>query len=168
MALPVLFFLVAVTVIHLTAPPANVHAQTQIKPSQIYPAHMDAKAQIHEALLTAGMQHRRVLVNFGSNSCQDCQVLNQYLHTYHNSSVLKRNYVPVYINVGSNFDQNANIARDYGITLQKGVPALVVLDKPGHALSTPQSGEFANLRKQGSAPVTAFLEKWKPLPASAP
>lgn len=151
--------------IRLTAPVPGIHSQT--KPPT-FPYHVDAKAQIHKALLTAAMQHRRVLVNFGSNSCQNCLLLSTYLHNSRNFYLIKHNYVLVNINVGSNFDQNADIARDYSITLTKGVPALVVLDKPGHVVSAPQSGKFTNLRKQGSASVTAFLEKWKPPPASAP
>lgn len=146
----------------VTIPLAGIHAQ--VKPP-IYPHHMDPKAQIHEALLTAAMQHRRVLVNFGTNSCGSCRLLNTYLHESRNFYLLKYNYVLVYVNVGPGFHQHADIAKDYGLNLTQGVPTLAVLDRPGHMVG---SAQFPNLRKQGSAPVTAFLKKWKPAPATAP
>jgi len=103
-----------------------------------------------------------VLVNFGTNSCQNCTVLNRYLRDSANFRLIKNNYVLVDVNVGANFDQNADIARDYGITLKKGVPALAVIERPGHVVSAQSHVEFSDPQKQGPSAVSAFLEKWKP------
>jgi hypothetical protein len=59
------------------------------------------------------------------------------------------------------YDANLDIARKYGIPLEKGVPALAVLDEHGVLLYSQAGGEFEKMRHMESATVTAFLTTWK-------
>lgn len=97
------FSLSAMGATHLATSLPGTYAQISPPP---YPYHADTKAQIHHAFITAGLEGKRVLINFGANSCQKCKLFDTYLDNYENSSLLKYDYVLVNVNVGDDFDQN--------------------------------------------------------------
>jgi thioredoxin 1 len=127
----------------------------------IYPDPDQAKTDLAAALKTAASTHKRVIVDFGGNWCGDCQVLDIYFHNPENRPILESNYVLVHVNVG-HYDANLDIAKRYGIPLEKGVPALVVLSDTGKVLLSQKSGEFEKMRKMEANSVTSFLVQWKP------
>jgi thioredoxin 1 len=132
---------------------------------QIYPAPEQASADLAAALKLAAAQHRRVILDFGGNWCPDCQVLDSYMRDATNRPILESSYVLVHINIGQ-MDQNLDIAARYEIPLNKGVPALAVLDRGGKLLYSQKTGEFEPMRRMESSAVTQFLERWKPGSAS--
>ena len=127
----------------------------------IYADPAQAKGDLEAALKKAAATHKRVLVDFGGNWCGDCQVLDIYFHNPENRPILDANYVLVHINVGR-YDANLDLAEKYGIPLQKGVPALVVLNDKGKVLYSQKSGEFEAMRRMQPSTVTSFLVQWKP------
>ena len=127
----------------------------------IYPDPAQAKTDLANALKQAAATHKRVLIDFGGNWCGDCQVLDIYFHNPENRPILDSNYVLVHINVGR-YDANLDLAEKYGIPLQKGVPALVVLNDKGKVLYSQKSGEFEAMRRMQPSTVTSFLVQWKP------
>jgi thioredoxin 1 len=133
----------------------------------IYPAPERANADVAAALESAAASHRRVIVDFGGNWCPDCHVLDLYFHDATNKPILEANYILVHVNIGR-ADQfhtrdipNHDIAERYRIPLDKGVPALVVLDTDGTLLYSQTSGEFEAMRHMQTDAVTEFLTKWK-------
>jgi thiol:disulfide interchange protein len=142
------------------APPA--HAAARI----IYPAPEQASADLAAGLKTAAAEHKRVILDFGGNWCGDCQVLDIYFHDPANKPLLDANYVLIHINIGlTGIDTNKNIAQRYQIPLEKGVPALAVLDQHGKLLYSQRTGEFESMRRMESSAVTSFLLQWKPAKA---
>jgi thioredoxin 1 len=127
---------------------------------QIYPASAEAPAEIQAALAKAGHQHKRVILDFGGNWCGDCRALDTYFHRSPNSSLLSSHYILVDVNIGR-MDQNLDIAKKYGVPLERGVPALAVLDSRGHVLYSQKNGEFEAMRTMDPSSVTKFLELWK-------
>ena len=127
----------------------------------IYPDPSVAKTEIREALQRARAQHKRVILDFGGNWCGDCQVLDIYFHDPANKSLLEENFELVDINIGR-YDANQDIAARYGIPLQRGVPALVVLSPEGKVLLAQTHGEFESMRHLQSSDLTKFLNEWKP------
>jgi thioredoxin 1 len=126
----------------------------------IYPDGDRAPADLAAALHAAATTHRRVIVDFGGNWCGDCHVLDMYFHDARNAPILEANYVLVHINVGRR-DQNLDIAARYQIPLEKGVPALAVLDTHGRLIYSQRTGEFEAMRGMQSNAVTDFLLEWK-------
>jgi thioredoxin 1 len=59
-------------------------------------------------------------------------------------------------------DENVDIAQKYKVPLQKGVPALAVLNENGGLLFSQQTGQFEAMRRMEPAAVTQFLVQWKP------
>jgi thioredoxin 1 len=129
-------------------------------PREIYPDPSKAKADIAAALKAAAATHKRVILDFGGNWCGDCIVLDMYFHNEQNRPILEANYVLVQINVGY-YDANLDLAVRYNIPLQKGVPALAVLNSNGKLLYSQTGGEFEKMRQMNSSSVTAFLTHWK-------
>lgn len=138
--------------IGLRAPAAERH---------IYPAPEQAPADLAAALKNAASQHRRVILDFGGDWCTDCQVLDIYLHDSNNAPILDAGFVLVHINIGER-DRNLDIAQRYGIPLNKGVPAMAVLDSSGKLLYSQKAGEFEAMRHMESSAVMQFLQRWKP------
>lgn len=127
----------------------------------IYPEPTQARADIASALQTAAATHKRVLLDFGGNWCDDCQALNIYFHDDNNRQLLEKNFVLVDINIGRE-DANLDIAREYGVPIAKGVPALAVLSPDGKLLYSQRNGEFEAMRRMESSSVTSFLVQWRP------
>ena len=127
----------------------------------IFPDPAQAKGDLAAALKSAAATHRRVLLDFGGNWCGDCQVLDIYFHDAKNKPLLDANFVLVPINVGR-YDANLDLARQYGIPLDKGVPALAVLSEHGVLLYSQKNGEFEAMRRMESSSVTEFLVHWRP------
>jgi thiol:disulfide interchange protein len=127
----------------------------------IYPAPEQARADLVAALKTAAATHKRILLDFGGNWCPDCQVLDLYFHDQTNLPLLEANFVLVHVNIG-HMNANLEIAKEYDVPLNKGVPALAVLSDTGLLLYSQKGGEFESMRSMDSSAVTKFLLQWKP------
>ena len=127
----------------------------------IYPAPERAKADVAAALKLAGQTHKRILLDFGGNWCGDCIVLDRYMHDPANRTLLEKNFVLVDINIG-HMDVNTEIAERYQVPLERGVPAMAVLDEHGKLLYSQRTGEFEAMRRMEISSVTEFLLKWRP------
>ena len=127
----------------------------------IYPDPAEAHADIAAAIKQAARTHKRVLLDFGGNWCGDCQVLDIYFHNERNAPLLNASFELVHVNVGE-YDANLDLAKKYGIPLQKGVPAIAVLSDTGKLLYSQQGGEFEKMARMEPEDVTKFLARWKP------
>jgi hypothetical protein len=83
------------------------------------------------------------------------------MHNPQNLPILEANFVLVHVNVG-HMDANTDIAARYKIPLEKGVPALAVLNDHGTLLYSQKGGEFEAMRRMQASSVTSFLVQWKP------
>jgi hypothetical protein len=74
---------------------------------------------------------------------------------------VNQNYVVLHINIGDEGKDNNDLAQQFGVGLERGVPNLAVLDPDGRVV-VAQRGEFQATTKIGPSDVRSFLEKWKP------
>ena len=153
--------LAAVRLVALAALLAVGAATARSAGRDIYPDPAQAKGDLAAALRTAAQTHKRIILDFGGNWCGDCQVLDIYFHNAQNLPLLESNYVLVHINIG-HMDENQDIASQYQVPLEKGVPAMAVLSERGKLLYSQRSGEFEAMRRMDPASVTSFLVQWKP------
>ena len=86
------------------------------------------------------------------------------MHDARNRPILEANFVLVHINIG-HMDENLDIAQQYQVPLDKGVPAMAVLSDKGGLLYSQRSGQFEAMRRMESSAVTEFLLQWKPVKA---
>jgi thiol:disulfide interchange protein len=143
-----------------------ITAVAQSGSAPLYSDTADAKADIRDALAQAKQEHKRVILEFGGNWCGDCHVLDIYFHDPSNLHLLNENFELVNVNIGR-YDKNLDVAKSYGIPLEKGVPALVVLAPSGKVLYAQTHGEFEKMRQLESSDVTRFLMQWKPAAKTA-
>jgi thiol:disulfide interchange protein len=130
--------------------------------AKLYPDAARASADISAALEQAAHEGKRVLVDFGGDWCTDCKVLDANLRRPENAALVARRFVVVHVNVGERgISTNFDVAKRYGIPLQKGVPALAVLDSNGHLVHAQKGGEFENMRAMDPASVHDFLVRWE-------
>ena len=128
---------------------------------EIYNSSIDANAEIAEAVHTAGASHKRVLVVFGGNWCFDCHVLDEAFHSPEIAPTLNESFVVVHVDIGQ-MDRNLDIAKKYDVPLERGVPAIAVLDSDGKLLFSQKRGEFEAARWMAPDDILAFLRKWIP------
>jgi thioredoxin 1 len=126
----------------------------------IYPAGADAHKEIKEALDKGNHEHKRVLVIFGANWCYDCHVLDLAFERSDIAPVLEANFEVVHVDVGEG-DKNQDVMKEYEVPMERGIPALAVLDGEGKLIYSQKNGEFEKARALGPEDLLAFLNRWK-------
>jgi len=121
----------------------------------------DARKDIAAALAKAKADRKHVLLDFGANWCPDCLVLAKLLEDKSVKPFLEANFHLVKVNIGSR-DMNLDIAQEYGNPIEKGIPAVVVLEPQGRILTTTKGGELANARTATPEEILAHLKQWAP------
>jgi len=157
----------------IVAAPKSSHAQRRAEDpgaqildsvagrTDLYPANADAKKEINEALQAALNENKRILLIFGANWCYDCHVLDHALRDGDAGKIVSEKYLLVHVDIGDGAT-NGDLVSKYKIPLDKGVPAVVVLDAGGKALYSSSDGEFEAARKMMKKDLVAFLQRWKP------
>jgi thiol:disulfide interchange protein len=145
----------------------GAHAQELKKPAHpytkrhLYDEQADPNALIAAGLKQAKAEHKRVVLDFGGDWCGDCQVLDIYLHEAPNEEIADKHFIFVHIFVPSDYSSHGEVAAKYGVPIEKGVPALAVLDANGKVLHSQKTGEFNDMRHMDAAALTEFLNHWK-------
>lgn len=129
--------------------------------TDLYPANADARKEINEALQTALNEKKRVLLIFGANWCYDCHVLDHALHDGDAGKIVSEKFLLVHVDIGEGA-KNAELVSKYKIPLDKGVPAVAILDASGKLLYASATGEFEAAREMMKKDLVAFLQHWKP------
>ncbi len=129
----------------------------------LYLAGADAKAEIADAIQKAASEHKRILVDFGANWCFDCHVLDEALHSPEIAPVVANFFEVVHVDVGE-MNKNLDVAKLYDIPLDRGIPAIAVLESDGKLLFSQKRGEFEAARSLAPEDILEFLDKWKPRP----
>ena len=126
----------------------------------LYPKEVDAHAEIKEAEEKAAKDRKRVLLVFGANWCFDCHVLDLAFHRPDFAPVVAR-YEVVHVDIGDDGKKNADVAKQFQVPLDKGIPALAVVDGSGKLLVSQKNGEFENARAMTPVAILEFLNQWK-------
>ena len=71
-------------------------------------------------------------------------------------------YEVVHVDIGDDGKKNADVAKEFQVPLNKGVPALAVVDSDGKLIVSQKNGEFENARALTPEALLEFLNKWKP------
>lgn len=126
----------------------------------LYPADVDAKKEIGDALKQAATEKKRVLLVFGGNWCYDCHVLDRALHEGSAGRLMKESFLLLHVDIGEG-DKNLDLLKKYKVPLEKGVPAVAILGGDGGLLYSSGDGEFEAARKIMKKDLVAFLLRWE-------
>ena len=128
----------------------------------LYNRNADARVEIKEAVAEAAKDQKRVILVFGGNWCYDCHVLDQAFHQPDVAPILQKSFRVVHVDIGDDGKKNNDLAAEYQVPLDKGVPALAILGPDGKLLYSQKNGEWEAARSLDPDDVIAFLKKWKP------
>lgn len=140
---------------------ATLLQQPASKGKNIYPPDADAHAEIKESEAKAAKENKRVLLVFGANWCYDCHVLDLAFHRPDFADAVA-GYEVVHVDIGDDGKKNGDIAQEFDVPLNKGIPAVAVLDGSGKLLVSQKNGEFENARAMTPQALLEFLNHWKP------
>jgi len=135
-------------------------AQPTALKEKIYPTG-DARVQIEQAVASASKAHKNILLIFGADWCYDCHVLEKAFHRPDIAAVLNPSFQVVDVDIG-NGDKNLDLAAQYQVPLNRGVPAIAILDSKGNLLFSQKNGEWERARALGPEDLLALLKQWKP------
>jgi hypothetical protein len=83
------------------------------------------------------------------------------MHKGELATLLRDDFVVVKVDIGRH-DKNLELAREYKVPLEEGIPALAILDSSGRKLYSMQQGQFADARNMSYDSIKGFFEQWKP------
>jgi thioredoxin-related protein len=126
----------------------------------LYPDDAIAKKEIADALKQASIEKKRVMLIFGGNWCYDCHVLDRALHEGAAGKIVKESFLLVHVDIGEG-NKNLDLLKLYRIPLDKGVPAVAILDREGKLLYSSGEGEFEAARSMMKKDLVRFLWIWK-------
>ena len=118
----------------------------------------DAKLDIKQALKEAAIAKVPVIVVFGANWCGDCKMLDWAMKNGASAPLLSRDFKIVKVNVGR-FDKNLDVAKSYGVPLEKGIPAVVIISAKNEVVYATRAGEVADARKMGDNGIYEFFKR---------
>jgi thioredoxin 1 len=127
----------------------------------IFDEKADAHQQIAAAIGEASKTGKNIILDFGANWCGDCHALEAQMQKPELAALIAKSFVVVNVDVGR-FDKNLDLAHKYRIPLEKGIPALAVLDPRGNLLYAQDQGQFEDARHMTSGAIKVFFERWRP------
>jgi len=125
----------------------------------IYDPRANPNDAIDAALKQAKVDHKRVLLDFGADWCPDCVVLAQLFDDPKVKPFLDAHYHVVRIDVGR-WDNHLDVANHYGNPIEKGIPAVVILDADANTITSTAGGELANARTATANDILTFIQQW--------
>jgi hypothetical protein len=63
--------------------------------------------------------------------------------------------------LGVDGKKNADVVKQFDVTLDKGIPALAVAESDGKLVVSQKNGEFEDARSLTPEALLGFLNKWK-------
>ena len=125
-------------------------------PLPIYETYLVGDKAIAAAGKAASASGRRVVINFGTNDCGACRVVNDAIYAEPFFKAFMEQFVPVFIDVSPS-NPNRELLSRYGIDPEKGLPAIVVSTKDLDPAVVTRDGEVAKAAAQGKEAVQSWF-----------
>jgi len=145
--------LAATPLIAFSAPPAPAPETLPI-----YDSTSIGALAIEAASKAAADSGRRLFVNFGTNDCAPCRVVNDAIYEEPFLTAFLNQFVPVFVDAAPGASGNELLAR-YGIDAGKGFPALVLSDEKLRVAEATKNGEMAAVAAKGKDAVRGWILK---------
>lgn len=143
------------------APRLSIASIGQIEvPAAPFDETANADAAVDAAVARAKANHRRVLIDLGSNWCADCRILSGLMELPEMRTFLAAHYEVVDVDVGR-FNRNLQIPARYGITKRlEGVPAILVVTADGRLLNAGHVSAIEDARHMTPQALADWLAQW--------
>jgi thiol:disulfide interchange protein len=148
--------LLAIT-LFMTAIGAFLVNQNDKQASAPAPESKITKYRVDFALAKAKAQRRFLIIEFGADWCEDCRVLAHHLEDGLTREYFQNHFSILQIDIG-NSDRNFEAARELGVDLDHGIPAVVVFAPDGSRIGSTDNGELEPTRKYRADQILDFLK----------
>jgi thioredoxin 1 len=118
----------------------------------------DAKLEIKQALTEVATNGTPIIIVFGANWCGDCKMLDSAMKKGASAPLLSRDFKIVKVDVG-HWDKNYDVAKTYGVPLDKGIPAVAIISAKNEVLYVTKEGELADARSMGDKAIYEFFKR---------
>lgn len=113
---------------------------------------------VEAASKAAAESGRRLFVNFGTNDCAPCRVVNDAIYEEPFLTAFFSQFVPVFVDISPGSKNRALLDR-YGIDPAKGLPAVVLSDDALRVAEVTKEGEVARAAANGKDAVREWILK---------
>ena len=79
--------------------------------------------------------------------------------------IVEESFLLVHVDIGEG-EKNPELVKTYRIPIEKGVPAVAVLNGDGKLLYSSGDGEFESARTMFKRDLVAFLSRWRVRPSA--
>ena len=124
-----------------------------------YRADADARKDLAAAQTRARTDRKFVMVIFGANWCEDCQVLHRSLDSPEVRGYAESHFEIVSVDIGDDGKKNGDVAQTLGVSLDKRVPAAAFFARDGMPVGRTNSGELEPSRNYKPAQILRFLQQ---------
>ena len=155
--LPMLLSALLLAAPALAGPPSGAAGRKSGKAlPPIYDTELLGKPEIKSKVELGMLTNRPILINFGTNDCDPCRVVNKAIHEPKFFKELIKQFVPVLVDVTPG-TPNAELLKEYSIDPKKGLPVFVLLDNEGKFREATTKGEIVAAAKKGKEAVQEWI-----------
>lgn len=147
------------TTVKKPAPMGTTPAAASAPAAPIYDPYTAASIAMKEMAEISVASGRPMLVNFGTNDCAPCRVVNDALHEGSFFEEVTKHLVPVSIDVTPG-SENEKVLRAYGADPAKGLPVVAVWDLAANTRApvlVTRDGEMVAVAKKGPEAVRSWI-----------
>ena len=121
-----------------------------------YDANIDARLEVTKAREAAVKEQKILMITFGANWCMDCRNLHRRLKSEDVKKYAEGRFLFVNVDVGK-FNQNADLAKELGVTLSRGIPVAIFFNSDGEVIGTTNEGQLEPARRHTSKQILRFI-----------
>lgn len=119
----------------------------------------DSRQRIEEARRQAAGAGKRVAVVFGADWCPDHQALERSLQSRYVAPFVDDAFEVVVLDVGQR-DRNLELMGEYGMAVERGIPAVAILETDGTVVAAQKDGEFSTARSLPVVEIADFFHRY--------
>ena len=138
---------------HFLAPRDQLPFQEQ---QLLFNAETDAAQDVAAARKRAKKEGKFLMVIFGANWCIDCRTLERRLKSSEVTEYIADRFEYAHVDVGR-FNKNLDVASEYGINLQRGIPVALAFAPDGAVIGATNDGELDPARFYSSQQILRFV-----------
>lgn len=135
--------------------------KTEIK-EKLYHPEANAMAEIEEAVTTAKVGGKHIILKIGGNWCVWCYRFHDFCEADEEiKTIVEDNFVTVHVNY-SKENKNEELMKKYSFPNRFGFPVFVILDSNGNYLHVQNSAYLESGKGYDKTKVLSFFKGWTP------
>lgn len=155
------------TLVHTTGPAAPATVEPSANPeSRAYFADRNAQQDVENALASAKVSGKTVIVIMGANWCHDSIGLAGRLDSPRFTQMMRDKYAIIYVDTGTpqtGNGRNLDIAKRFGIKKVKSTPLVMLISADGKLLNSKKdAASWRNASVRSQDDIYRYFAEFKP------